>query len=607
MKLRFALMVAFMSSVVLAQPGLAQDDKKKDEKKKDPTTVAVFDFSRPITDKPTPDDPLFGQVGGESLRSVTKRLQKASEDDDVAAVVILGSGSFGMAQLVELGEVVREVADSKPVYAHVDSVRTGAYAVISGASRISVSPTGDVWITGLYGEQPYLRGLFDMVGIQPDFLTCGDYKSAAEMFMRHGPSDEAKKMNGWLYDGLYAGIKETIAKGQDVDTEQVDKWIDQGLYSAESAKEAGVIDEVETRDELTRFIKKTHGFTVKFDKSYEKSTGPEIDLNNPFAALQLWAKILAGPQQRRSTKDAIAIVHIDGPIMLGKKQVSPFGSTEGAFSEEIRKAIDELSNEPRVRGVVVRVNSPGGSATASEIMLQSITKLQERKPVVVSMGDYAASGGYYVSCRANKIYASPNTITGSIGVVAGKLATANMWGRIGVNFSPIQRGKKAGILTSSNPFQDGERDELQGWMDSIYEVFKNHVTEGRDGKLDKPIDDIAGGRVYTGQQALELGLVDELGSLDDAIEDLAADLKLEDYEIRTIPRVKNFVEELVDEMAPQRKENNKRLSAGIWSSLAPTLEGIDPHRVRMLQQALLQLDFLAEENVMLTAPIMWIR
>ena len=606
MTFRFALMAAFVSFGLLTQTGLSQEDKKNDEKKKAATTVAVFDFSRAITDKPTPDDPLFGTVGGESLRSLTGRLQKASKDDDVAAIVLLGSGSFGMAQLVELGEAVREVADNKPVYAHVDSIKTGAYAVISGASRISVSPTGDVWITGLYGEQPYLRGLFDIVGIQPDFLTCGDYKSAAEMFMRHGPSDESNEMNKWLYDGLYAGIKDTIAQGQDVDTKQVEKWINQGLYSAESAKEAGVIDAVETRDELTRFVKKTHGFGVKFDKSYEKSTGTDIDLNNPFAALQLWTKILAGPQQRRSTKDAIAIVHIDGPIMLGKKQVSPFGSIEGAFSEEIRKALDGLSNEPRVRGVVIRVNSPGGSATASEIMLQSITKLQERKPVVVSMGDYAASGGYYVSCRAKKIYANPNTITGSIGVVAGKLATANMWGRIGVNFSPIQRGKKAGILNSSLPFQGGERDELQGWMDSIYEVFKNHVVEGRDGKIDKPIDEIAGGRVYTGQQALELGLVDEIGSLDDAITDLADELKLKDYEVRTIPRVKNFVEELVDELAPQKRENSRNLSVGLWSAIGPTVENIDPQRVRMLQHALMQLDFLAEEKVMLTAPIMWI-
>ncbi|MEW4489334.1 signal peptide peptidase SppA [Thalassoglobus sp. JC818] len=582
--------------------GFAQDKEKL------PGTVAVFDLTLPLTDKPTPDDPIFGEVGGESLRSFTVRINEAAKDDDVAAIVLLyGSSSFGMAQVTELGSVIKKAAEDKPVYAHADSTRMGAYAVVSGAERISLSPTGDAWINGIYGEQMYLRGLLDLVGVEPEFLTCGAYKSAAEQFMRKGPSEQNEEMTKWLYDGLYEGLKQTIANGRGVDVAKVEEWVNQGLYSAETAKEAGLTDAVETRDGLTAFVKEKHGVTVKFDKNYKKKTGPEIDLNNPFAALQLWAEILSGPKTQRSTKDAIAVVHIDGAIMLGKKSVSPFGSVSGAFSEEIRKALDSLVYEPRVRGVVVRVNSPGGSATASEVMLQSIMRLQEKKPVVVSMGDYAASGGYYVSCRASKIYASENTITGSIGVVAGKLATANMWGRIGINFEPVQRGARAGILSSSQPFQDGEREELQSWMDTIYGVFKDHVTTGREGKLAKPIDDIAGGRVYTGQQALELGLVDELGSLEDAISDLAEELELDDYEVRTIPRVKNFVEELVDELNPQRQDNNKRLSLGIWSAIEPTVSNIDPERVRMLQQVLLQLDFLAQERVMLTAPIFWIQ
>lgn len=582
-------------------PTDAQDNKN-------PGTIAVFELGSAITDKPTPDDPLFGSVGGESLRSLTMRLEKAAKDDDVAAVVLLGSPALGSGLSQELAEAIRETAKEKPVYSHTDSLKTSGYATISGATKLCVSPTGDVWVNGIYGEQMYLRGLLDMLSVQPDFLTCGDYKSAAETFMRKGPSKEAQEMNKWLYDGIFAGLKETIAQGRGVDDKQVEKWINQGLFSAETAKEAKLTDEVMTREQLTAHIKKEHGVTVKFDKKYAKKSGPDIDLNNPFAALSLWADIIAGPKKRRSTKDAIVVVHIDGAIYLGKKQVSPFGATEGAFSEEIRKALDKLAVEPRVRGVVLRVNSPGGSATASEIMLQAISELQEKKPVVVSMGNYAASGGYYVSCKANRIFANPNTITGSIGVVSGKLATAQLWNRVGVNFVPIERGDKAGILYSSKPFEPEAKEELQAWMDSIYGVFKDHVTTGRKDKLTKEIDDIAGGRVYTGAQALDLGLVDELGTLDDAIAYLVKDLKLEDYEVRTEPEGKNILEMLIQDLSPQPNDgNDKRLSLGLWSAIEPTLQHIDPVRIRMVQQALMQLDFLATERVMLTSPVMLIR
>ncbi len=600
-RMRTLITTFSLLSVTLLTPCFAQDKDKDD--KKEPGTVAVFDLGGAITDKPTPDDPIFGSIGNESLRSFTGRLKKASEDADVAAVVLLGASSVGHAQSEEIAEAIRETAAKKPVYAHADSLKTAPYATLSGATKICVSPTGDVWINGIYGEQMYLRGLLDMLQVQPDFLTCGDYKSAAEMFMRKGPSEQSQEMSKWLYDGIYAGLKSSISQGRKVDDAQVEKWINKGLYSAETAKEAGLTDEVFTREQLTSFIKKTHGVTVKFDKKYGKKTGKEIDLNNPFAALQLWAEILSGPKQRRSTKDAIAIVHIDGAIYLGKKQASPFGATEGAFSEEIRKALDSIAAEPRIRGVILRVNSPGGSATASEIMLQAITELQKKKPVVVSMGNYAASGGYYVSCRANRIFANPSTITGSIGVVAGKLATAKLWNRVGINFEPIKRGDKADLLHSSKPFSNEDRDELQGWMDSIYGVFKGHVTSGREGKLSKDIDEIAGGRVYTGAQALELGLVDELGSLDDAIDYLVKDLDLKDYEVRTVPRAKNFMEVLVEDLAPPKSDDDKRLSLGIWSALTPTLQQLDPLRVEMIQEALLQLDFLAEERVMLTIPV----
>jgi len=566
-------------------------------------TLAVFEFHGEISEQPQSEDPLFGNINSQSMHSLLTRLKKAGDDEKVAGVVLLlDSVSLQHAQIEELRQVLIGVKAKKPVYAHADSVRTGSYLLLSSASRASLAPTGDAWVTGLYMEGLYVRGLLDMLGVQPDFLTCGEYKSAAEMFMRKDSSPAAAEMNNWLIDRLYQQVLAMIAENRNVSKEQAEAWVNHGIYSAESALDAKLLDAVETREALLSFLKKTHGATVKLDKSYGKKTGPNVDLENPFAVLQLWSQLLNESKTSKSTKNAIAVVYVDGPIMLGRAEASLLGGSEGAYSESIRKALDQVAEEPRIRGVVLRVNSPGGSAVASEIILQAVKNVQTHKPVVVSMGNVAASGGYYVSTSAQRIFADATTITGSIGVVAGKLATDTMWQRIGVNFSSTQRGKNAGLMQSSKPWNDEEKQQLQGWMDEIYGVFKQHVEDGRKDKLTKPIDDLAGGRVYTGSHALELGLVDEIGTLNDAIAHMAGEVKLDDYEIRTFPEQKNFLEQLMAELADKKKDD-KRLSTGLWSAVEPVLKGIDPQRIRLVKSALLQLDCLQSEHVMLTSPL----
>ncbi len=567
-----------------------------------PDTIAIIRLDRPITDKPMSDDPLFGTAAPEALRDLVQRFKKAADDPKVAAVVVLwGENGLGRGLAEELLQAFDKVKASKPIYAHADSLTTGGYTVLSNASRLSVSPTGDVWVTGIYGEQLYLRGLLDLLKVQPDFLTCGEYKSAAETFMRSGPSEAASEMYGWLYDGIFDAMMAHMARGRDVDATKVREWIKQGLFSSEAAQQKGLIDAVETREDLTATLKKEFGAAVKFDHKYGKKTGPEIDLNNPFAALQLWAQILGASEPRKSTKDAIAVVHIDGSIQLGNPQPSLFGSSDGAYSEEIRKALDKVADDPRVRAVVLRVNSPGGSATASEIMAQAALRVKSKKPFVVSMGDVAASGGYYVSCEADRIFANESTITGSIGVLGGKLATGAMWKRVGINFHPIQRGEKSGVFGMAEPFTQDERDELQAWMDDVYKVFRQHVQTGRGEHLTKPLEEMTGGRVFTGKQALELGLVDELGTLEDAITYAALQAKVEDYEIRTVPRAKNLFEQLFEDLGQKKKDDEPRLS--MWGAILPHLDGLDPFHVDMMRDAVRQLDQLRAGQVLMTLPV----
>lgn len=624
--MRVRLLSLSLVWAVVCAAYLPAADEKKEEKKPDPKPVAaVFGIKGALLETPIPDDPLFGAVGLESLNSFIARLDKAAGDANVKAVVLLlSSPELNYAQVEEIREAFDRVkAGGKKIYAFSDSLDTKSYSLVVGANRISVVPTGDLWVTGIYGEQMYLKGLFDKLGVEPDFMTCGAYKSAAEQYTRSGPSDPAKEMYTWLYDSLYERVVELIATGRNVPAEKAQEWIKTGLFSAESAVKAGLIDAAEERLALEAHLKQEFGDNLQFDKAYGKPKGMQVDMNNPFALLQVWAQILNGPQQRRSTKDQIAIVHIEGGISLGNPDSSPFSlaGSGGAYSEPLRKALQQAADDPQIKAVVLRVDSPGGSATASDVILRAANQVKAKKPLIVSMGSVAGSGGYYVACNAQKIYADATTITGSIGVLGGKLGTQNLWNRIGINFNGNERGEKAGMLFSGRKFKDEERQQMQAWMDEIYGVFKGHVVAGRGDRLKKPIEDIAGGRVFTGKQALEIGLIDEIGTLKDAIEFAAEGAKTKDYELQVLPRPTNPLETLFGDMAagPPKKDENKHLElpGGVAATRAPSvsaendplvkqvlplLQGLDPQRTKLVLQALLHLDQVQQERAVLAMP-----
>jgi protease-4 len=481
------------------------------------------------------------------------------------------------------------------------------YVLFSGATRIAVSPTADLWVTGLYGEQPYLRGLLDKLGVQPDFLTCGDYKSAAEIFMRTEPSKQADEMHNWLLDSIHQNRIALIARGRNVAPDQVEKWIDNGPYTAEKAKAAGLIDAVEHRQDFTAFLKKKYGEDLTFDRKYGQPKQPTIDFSNPFVAFKILGDLFGGNKKPASDKPAVGIVFVEGPIMLGNPEPSIFGAAGEARSSAIRKALDQAAADDKVKAVVLRVNSPGGSAVASEIILDATRRVKAKKPFVVSMGDVAGSGGYYVACASDTIFADPSTITASIGVVAGKVVTTPMWNKIGVTFKPYARGARADLLNSDRPFTDDQRAVLQSWMDDIYGVFKQHVTDARKDRLKKPLDQLAGGRVYTGRQALDLGLVDQLGTLNDAIAFVAAkaDMKDGEYDTRPVPEPKNFIEQLMEQQSGGSEKDKRNLIASTPSILQmalPLLSNLDPHRVAIIKQSLRRLDMIQSDGAVLMMP-----
>jgi protease IV len=601
--------LSLLCILCFAPVAFAAETSKPAKEASDNPAVAVFELKGPVTESQV-EDPFDFDTQPQSLRELTRRLRAAGDDANVKAVVLLAEHVWaGRAQVEELRQAIKDVrAKDKDVYVHSDMILMGDYLLFSGASRISLSPTGIVLVNGLHGEQPYLRGLLDKIGVKPDFLHCGAYKSAVELFMREGPSKEADEMYNWLFDGIYNRSIQLIAEGRKVDETKAKEWIDTALYSADAAKDAGLVDAVEQRQDFDGMLKKKYGEGISYDRKYGEKKKPQLDFSNPFAMFQILGQMMGGGQQKaKPTGPAIGVVYVDGGITTGSAKPSIFGPSHGAYSDDIRKALDKAARDDTIKAVVLRIDSPGGSATASEIILDATRRVKAKKPLVVSMGDVAGSGGYFVALASDTIFADESTITGSIGVLGGKFATNEMWKKIGITFKSYDRGANSNLFASDSLWSDPQKEHVQHWMDDVYGVFKKHVTDIRGDRLKKPIDELAGGRVYTGKQALDLGLIDKIGTLSDAVAFAADKAKLSgEYDVRTVPEPKNFIEQILEKSSGSGNDDDKRWMSTGSSSLVdlamPYLKGLDPQRVSAVRSALEKLQMLDREGVLLAMP-----
>jgi protease-4 len=409
-----------------------------------------------------------------------------------------------------------------------------------------------------------------------------------------------------------------VAQGRGVKPERVRQWIDGAVYTPQQAMQQGIIDNVQHQQDFEAELRKKFGDDVKFDRTYgTKKLGEHVDVSSPFGLFQLWMKLLEGGTKKATGKDVIGIVYVDGAILPGKPEPSPFSTDPYAHSTPIRKALDRIAEDKDVKALVLRVNSPGGSAVASEIILNATKRVRAKKPVIVSMGNVAASGGYYVAMGTDTIFADATTITASIGVVGGKFATTDMWNKVGIAWNSNRRGANAGLLSSDTVFTQTERNKMQTWMNDIYGVFKGHVVAARGTKLKKPIDELAAGRVFTGQQALDLGLVDKIGTLEDAVRCVAEQARLKHYDVRVYPEPKNFMEVLVEELSDGDRDFNHLAipvsaltsprASSILDLALPYLKGLDRDRLETVKAALLRLDLLQQERAVLMMPEISIR
>lgn len=571
--------------------------------------VAVFRLSGEIKEAPAQFS-LF-ETDQVNFYELLNRLGKAKRDSKLKAVALLfDDPQIGWAQRQEIRQAIHDLkAADKDVYALLEEEEGTTYLMAAPASRVYIVPTGGINLIGLHLEQTYLKGLLDKIGVTADIEHVGAYKGAGEPFTRTGPSEEAKEMTDWLVNDLFDQMVQQIAEDRQIQPDQVRELIDKGPFTAEAAKKAKLVDEIGYPEEFMKTLKERYGSNVEIVHNYGERQLPEVDLSSPFGLFKFFGEVMS--KTKVATKPQIAVVYVDGMIVTGKPEEGFFGGEGSVGSTSMRRLLARVRTDKQIKGVVLRVNSPGGSAVASDIIWHATQSLGE-KPFVVSMGNVAASGGYYVAAGASKIYADPGTITGSIGVVGGKLVTTGLWNWIGITFHETSRGKNADLYSTSQPFSEDQREIVRKYMQEVYGSFKNRVTEGRKDKLKGDIETLAGGRVYTGRQAQAKGLVDQLGGLQDAIKFAASEANVSNYEIVQLPEPKNFLELFIKSLSGEEMDEDGesvQVKHSGWltgnptvTELTTTLAKIDPAKARAVLSMLRRLEMLSQESALLVMP-----
>jgi protease IV len=545
----------------------------------------VFDLSSNISDAPKPVDMAFFSQRPDTLqlRTVTRSIRSAAQDDRVAGIFITGDltpvafGS-GYAALKEVRDALEEFKSSgKPVVAYLTYATTKSYYLASVASDLAIDPYGVILMPGLASEPAFFAGAFEKYGINVQVTRVGKYKSAVEPFTRREMSPENREEIQKLLNDIWAGLLDDIGPSRGLTPEKIQATVDgEGLIRPEVAKTSGFVDRIAYRDEIYDALK------AKTGRAGSKEAFKQITLDD-YAKV---AKDVVEPAKKDGVavktsggRGRIAVVYAEGEIVDGEGTTGEVGST--TFSRELRK----LRQDENVKAVVLRVNSPGGSASASEVIQREIRLIKKVKPVIISMGTYAASGGYWISAYGDRIFAEPTTITGSIGVFGLQFDVQKLANDFGITFDSVKTGKFADALTISRPKTPEEIEVLQRMVDWIYQEFVAKVAEGRQLEP-AAVEAIAQGRVWSGAEAAKIGLVDEIGGLDAAIAFAAEKAGLgSNYRLVEFPRQKELfeaIQEFIEHAGPRHARSadlGSQVKSRIESELRLLKAFNDPHGV----------------------------
>jgi protease-4 len=521
------------------------------------STVLGLTLSEPLADyAPAPRLPFLRIQPRQSLATIYRAVRRARDDDDVRAVrVYVQRAAMGLAQAQELRRLLASLVDAgKSVHCYLEGAGEGtngtlAYYLVSVCPTVSLMPGSDLNLIGVHVDSAFLRGTLDKLRIEPDFDHVGRYKSAAEAYTESAHSPASREALGTILDDLYGQIVAAIADGRELAPERVRDLVDRGPHTADEALAAGLVDELLYPDELDERIR---------DEVGEK------------------ARLLTTEEYARHTRAraSLAVVFAQGPIVRGDDALDPWTRERAIASDDLGELLAALTEDATTRAVVLRVDSPGGSALASELILRRATLLAEAKPLVVSMSSLAASGGYYISTRARSIVAEAGTLTGSIGVVGGKFATRSFQQELlGITHDTLQRGANADFYSALDPFTPQQAETYHRQMEAVYDRFVAHVVSGREMTRDAVLA-IAEGRVWSGERAAAVGLIDEIGGLDRALEIAAeaAGIALADAGVAFYPEPPSLFDLLADDGLPDLSIDLERLAAALEPSPPGTLE-----------------------------------
>jgi protease IV len=452
------------------------------------------------------------------LHRLVERLDKAAADSRVKGVVVAIDGpDLGRGRAEELRAAIDRIRKAgKPVAAYLVSGAAAHYGVASACDTITMPPAATLELTGVRTEMMFFKSMLDRLGVAAEILQVGEFKGAGEPLTRDSMSPALRAQYESFVGDLYEQLVERVAADRGLGADRVRELIDTGVFTPPAAVEAKLIDAVGYEDEvIATLAKQLDEESPKLARDYAQRKFDQ-DFSG-MAGLVKLMELLSGQKQATplGRNKRIAVVHVTGEIREGKS-ADDLLMGGAAGSETVMKAIRDAAKDEQVAAIVLRIDSPGGSALASDLIWREAERT--KKPVVASLSDIAASGGYYIAAAADRIVAAPGTLTGSIGVVGGKVAVGDALGKVGVHTDVVSKGKNAGWLSMQEPFTPGEREAFLGTMKEVYRLFTSKVAAGR--KLDPAVvEKLAEGRVFTGRQAKENGLVDRLGTLDDAIDE----------------------------------------------------------------------------------------
>lgn len=497
-----------------------------------PNSVFTLELKGTVQERyqPSPVDQFFeDQISTYGLEDILSSIQKAKENEQIKGIY-LHTGALACST-ASLQAIHRALADFKQsgkfLIAYADMYTQGGYYLASVADKVIVNPVGSLSWHGLASETMFLKDFLAKIGVKMQIFRVGTYKSAVEPMTNTEMSPANREQTQAFLESTWKSIVDDVAASRNISVDSLNLLADQNmdLRPAEDYVHCGLADTLMYKDEVLSYLKSLAGLT-------------EEDDLHPLSLDEMTRVKSATPKSK--TRDVVAVYYAYGEIDNGSSY------DEGINSEKMTKDLRDLRKDKNVKAVVLRVNSPGGSAYGSEQIWREVNLLKAEKPVVVSMGDYAASGGYYISCAANKIVAEPTTLTGSIGIF-GMMPDASelLTNKLGLHFDGVKTHKMADMGSMSRPFNAEESALMQQMVNQGYALFTKRCAEGRNIPLEE-LCKIAEGRVWTGSMAKELKLVDELGGLDTAIQ-LAAELgKVKDYKLKSYPAKQDFLTELLN-------------------------------------------------------------